>query len=54
MSAVPASPLRGDALIHSGKEPGSDLVFLCTAVQRTGAQLRGCGLLSGAKESKPR
>lgn len=53
MSAAPAPPLRGDALVHSRKEPGSDLMFVCMAVQRTGAKLRDCGLLSGAKKNKP-
>lgn len=52
-SAVPAPPLRGDALVHSRKEPGSDLMFVCAVVQRTGAKLRDCSLLSGTKENKP-
>lgn len=54
MSAVPAPPLRGDALVHSGKELGSELMFVCVAVQKTGAKLRSRGLLSGAKENKTR
>ena len=53
MSAVPAPPLRADALVHSRKEPGSDLMFVCMTVQRTGAKLRDCGFPSGAKENKP-
>lgn len=48
-----ALALRGDALVHSGKEPESDLMFVTTDVQRIGAKARDCGLLSGAKENKP-
>jgi len=53
MSAVPAPPLRGDALVRSRKGPGSGFMFVHVAVQGTGAKLRDCDLLSGAKENKP-
>lgn len=50
---MPAPTLRGDALVHSGKEPESDLTVVSVVVQRTGTKTRHCGLLSGAKENKP-
>lgn len=53
ISAVLAPALRGDALVHFRKEPESDLVVVSMAVQRTGAKLTDCGLLSGGKENKP-
>lgn len=32
MSAGPAPPLRGNVLVHSRKEPGSNFMALCMAL----------------------
>lgn len=50
---MPAPALRGEALVHSGKEPESDLMVVSMVVQKTKAKTKDCGLLSGAEENKP-